>query len=63
MATMGPLNMSISTLVYIQLSPRGTILTGNEAGVEGLASKVLVVLLKVLFGRGGELQGSELVAK
>lgn len=55
--------MSISTLVYIQLSPRGTILTGNEAGVEGLASKVLVVLLKVLLGRGGELQGSELVAK
>jgi hypothetical protein len=36
--------------------------TGNQAVEEGLASKVLVVLLKVLLGRGDELDGSELEA-
>lgn len=39
------------------------LLTGDETGVEGLASKVLVVLLKVLLGGRGEFQGSELEAK
>ena len=38
------------------------LLTGDEAGEEGLASKVGVVLLKVLLGGSGELQGSELEA-
>lgn len=37
-------------------------LTGNKAGVERLAGKVLVVLLKVSLGGRAELQSSELEA-
>jgi len=63
MATMGPLSMSSLSLALLPNSTRfNRSLTGDEAGEEGLAGKVGVVLLKVLLGGSGELQGSELEA-
>lgn len=63
MATMGPLSMSSLLLACLSNSIRfNRSLTGDEAGEEGLAGEVSVVLLKVLLGGGGELQGSELEA-
>ena len=37
-------------------------LTGDEAGEEGLGGEISVVLLEVLLGGRGELQGNELEA-
>jgi hypothetical protein len=36
--------------------------TGNQAGEEGLLAQVFVVLLEVLLGGSGELDGCELKA-
>lgn len=60
---MGPLSMSILLLACFSNSSQfNRLLTGNEAGEEGLAGKVGVVLLQVLLGGSGELQSSELEA-
>lgn len=59
---MGPLSMSVAMLAFVFFSSIGAFRTGDEALEERLVGEILVVLLEVLLGGGGHLQGDELVA-